>query len=53
MFLFVLLVVMVAVAFAAFPPLPWGRWHLLGYWPSGIVLLALLVLLVAWFLGRT
>ena len=49
MLLIVLLVIIVLVALGGLATAPWGGWHSMGYYPSGLALVLIVVLLVILF----
>jgi hypothetical protein len=48
----ILIILLLVLLLGGLPVAPWGGWHNLGYAPSGMVGVILLVLLVLVLLGR-
>ncbi len=51
MFWFWLLIIMILLLVALLPPWPYMRERDLGYWPSGVALAVILLLLFLWWIG--
>jgi hypothetical protein len=48
----VLVVLLIVVLLGGLPVAPWGGWHTMGWGPSGIVGVLLVVLVVLLLMGR-
>jgi len=48
----VLIIILVVVMLGGLPNSPWGGWHGLGYYPSSIVGVLLVVLVILLLMGR-
>jgi hypothetical protein len=48
----VLLVLLIAVLIAGLPNAPWGAWHSLGPYPSGLAFVLLVVVVGLLLIGR-
>jgi hypothetical protein len=48
----ILVIIVVLIVFGGLPMAPWGGWHQLGWGPSGLGAILLLILVVLLLTGR-